>query len=151
MMSVTDLYESDPLDWAEEQARLIREGRTGEIDHEHIAETLEDMVQSSRTALGSHLSQLLMHLLKWDYQSSHRSRSWSVSIGKQRIQIARLMKRNPSFKNHVKPDATLYLDAYEDAVALAELETGLPDGTFPPSNPYCFEVAMTKEVVWPQA
>ena len=150
-MTALDSFESDPLDWAEEQARLLREGRTDEIDHEHIAETLEDMVQSSRTALGSHLSQLLMHLLKWDYQSSHRSRSWAVSVGKQRVAIARLIKRNPSFKRHVLSPAELYLDAYEDAVALASLETGLPAETFPPDNPYCFEVAMTKPVVWPQA
>jgi hypothetical protein len=73
-------YEGDLVAWAEANARLLRLGRLEEVDAEHIAEELEDMGKSERRALGSHLQNLVMHLLKWQYQPQRRRRSWRFSV-----------------------------------------------------------------------
>ncbi len=65
-------YEQDLYAWALDKAALLRTGRLSEIDASHIAEELEDMGKSERRALRSHLNNLLLHLLEWQFQPTHR-------------------------------------------------------------------------------
>jgi len=74
-LSVPD-YERDLIAWAEANARLLRAGRLAHIDAEHIAEELEDVGKCERRALGSHLRDLTLHLLKWQFQPRLRGPSW---------------------------------------------------------------------------
>lgn len=68
------------------------------------------------------------HLLKWEYQSQNRSRSWLATIRTQRRDLLRLLKDNPS----LNPDVDEALnEAYENARDLAMGETNLPEQTFP--------------------
>ena len=41
------------------------------------------------------------HLLKWDYQPDKRSKSWRVTIRKQRREILQLLRENPSLKPYL--------------------------------------------------
>lgn len=68
------VYESDTLLWAEEQAGLLRAGRLGELDYEHILEELEDMGREQRVALQSLFRQILIHLLKLEYSPAQAPR-----------------------------------------------------------------------------
>jgi hypothetical protein len=66
---VTD-YDRNLYTWSHVQAALLRERKFDQIDLEHIAEEIEDMGKSEQRALESCLEALLMHLLKWVYQTS---------------------------------------------------------------------------------
>lgn len=76
---------------------------------------------------------LIGHLLKWEYQPQHRSRSWLATLRIQRRDTSRLLKDNPSLKPHL--DNALQ-EAYENAKDLAMGETNLPEQIFPPTCLY---------------
>src|SRR5215213_2020801 len=83
-------YEDDLYAWVNEQVELLRAGRLDEIDAENIAEELSDLGKDEFAKLQSCLRVLLMHMLKWDQQPEHRTRSWVFSIREQRRRYARL-------------------------------------------------------------
>ena len=85
-------------------AELLRAGRAGEADLEHIAEEIEDMGQRERRELLSRLGILIAHLLKWKVQAGRRSRSWELTIRVQRKDLARLLSRNPSLQSGLAED-----------------------------------------------
>ena len=122
------LYEKDFYAWTQEQAALISQGDWTGLDVPNLVEEIESLGRQQRSELRNRLSVLLMHLLKWEYQSSKRSRSWNTTIRIQRIEIARLIKDSPS----LKPYLSEAIDAaYETAVIAAADETGLLEATFP--------------------
>jgi len=73
-------YGGDFYDWTIKTSKLLREGRISETDLGQIAEEIEDMGKSDKRALSSYLKLLMVHLLKWHLQTTHRSVSWKLSI-----------------------------------------------------------------------
>ena len=57
-------YDEDFYTWTQEQAALLREGAVHELDLTNLAEEIESLGKSDRRALGSHLRNLVLHLLK---------------------------------------------------------------------------------------
>jgi ribosomal protein L29 len=140
--SETSLYETDYVAWADEQAMLLEQKRWDELDLVNLVEEVKDLSGRHRDALESQLTRLLMHLLKWQFQPSHRSNSWAGTIKEARKQIARLTRKHPVLKLHVfKVYVECYLDAREDAAD----ETGLPVQHFPWECPYLVEEALDCE------
>ncbi len=139
-------YEADFYGWALEEAQLLRAGRLAEVDVENIAEEIESMGRSQKRELVSRLAVLLLRLLKWQFQSHLRSRSWQVTISRQREQIAGHLAANPSLQPSI-PDVMPM--AYKRAKREAEAETGLPGDAFPWSCPYTFEQTLD-EAFWPE-
>jgi len=135
-------YHEDLYGWAMANATLMREGKMDELDRQNIIEELESMGGNQYDQLVNRLGILMAHLLKWRYQSSHRSRSWELTIKDQCNRIKRLIKHNPSLKNRTEEAME---EAYEDALLLAEKETGLNAETFPPQCPYIFEQCLSEE------
>ena len=133
------LYESDFYRWTKQQARLIKERRFDELDLDHLAEEVEDMGKHEPRSLTSHLKQLLMHLLKWQYQPERRLRSWRDSIILQRADAKQVLDENPSLNPRI-PE--LYQKAYRQAFPLAIRQTELPKNTFPPECPWRFDEVM---------
>ena len=129
-------YEKDFYSWALHNAQLLREGRFAELDIEHLAEELEDMGKSDRRSLENRCIILIAHLLKWEYQPSHRSSNWKRSIDEQRLRIDRLIRKNPSLKPYL---ATAVADVYRDAVKLAAQETQISISQFPQECLYSIE------------
>ncbi|HEY3718618.1 MAG TPA: DUF29 domain-containing protein [Roseiarcus sp.] len=78
-------YDSDFYAWANEQAALLRAGRLGQADIEHIAQEIESMGRTEKRELVSRLRVLLVHLLKWRFQPTGRGSSWKASIRVQRL------------------------------------------------------------------
>ena len=132
-------YEQDFYAWTQEQAELLRSGQLQLIDIQNLAEEVEDMGRAEKRELESRLEVLLMHLLKWQFQPSIRSRSWQLTIKEQRLRLQRHLKQNPSLKAAI-PD--VFADVYQLAVVSAERETGLD--IFPDVCPYDFEQVMTE-------
>lgn len=137
-------YESDFYAWTQEQAELLRSGRFDELDAQNILEEIESMGRSAENELESRLQVLLMHLLKWDYQSSRRGKSWQLTIEEQRRKIDRRLSKSPSLKHKL---ADIVEDAYGDAVIAAERETGLERGVFPTVCPWTIEEVLNNKLV----
>jgi Domain of unknown function DUF29 len=62
--AMTDLYETDILQWSEEQAALLRRRAANQLDWENLAEEIEDVGRSQLHAVQSHIIQALLHDLK---------------------------------------------------------------------------------------
>ena len=140
------LYDRDFYAWSNEQAALLRAGRLGQADIEHIAEEIESMGRTEKRELISRLTVLLLHLIKWRFQPAKRVASWEASIRVQRNRLADHLDDNPSLKP-LPPSALAA--AYRDAVLEAVAETGLPDSTFPAPCPWSFEQALDSGF-WPE-
>lgn len=140
-------YDGDIIAWANEQARLLREGQFSQLDIEHIADEIEDVGKSEQRELESRMAVLLAHLLKWQYQPQRRGNSWEATIRTQRTSIDRRLKKTPSLKTSLSnPD--WWADAWDDAVRSAVQETGIALAVFPPSCPWAFEQIMDADF-WP--
>ncbi len=141
----TDLnYKKDFYKWSYRQAELLRAGRLKEADIKHIAEEIESMGKSEKRELISRLKVLFMHLLKWDFQTSHQSKSWQLTIKEQRLEILNHLEDNPSLQSELN---NAMAKAYELAKITAGRETGLEETTFPQDCPYSFEEAMNRRVM----
>lgn len=138
-MKTTSLYERDIHAWTQETAELLKQRRFQSIDVEHLIEELERMGRRDRQELVSRLKILLGHLLKWQYQSTHRCSSWRGSILEQRLRIRDLLQDCPSLKPFLL-DAVAA--AYADGATLASKETGLSLGHFPAQPPYALDVLL---------
>lgn len=126
-------YDQDVMAWATEQARLIRTGQFDQLDIEHIADEIEDVGKSEKRELASRMAVLLAHLLKWQFQPTHRGKSWERTMREQRKQVFRKLKETPSL-NPLLSDPEWGEGVWGDAVTLAIGETGLD--TFPELCPW---------------
>jgi hypothetical protein len=61
------LYDTDFYAWTQDQAAKLREVRDNRLDAENLAEEVADLGRSELRAVGSHLKQMLVHLLKIAY------------------------------------------------------------------------------------
>jgi hypothetical protein len=121
------LYHEDETAWLEAMVDLLRAGAYTELDHASLLEYLTDMARRDRREVESRLVILLTHVLKWNHQPDHRSRSWRASIIEHRQELARLATRGV-LRNHA---AAVLGEMYAEAVERAAAETGLPHSAFP--------------------
>jgi hypothetical protein len=141
-MTLHETYYKDLYLWGIEQIKLLKEKRFDELDIEHLIEEMEDMGSSQRSAVSSHLKNLLMHLLKWQYQSNIQSNSWSFSIINARLALEDLIIESPSLKNMPSNELS---KAYANARKLAAKETGLNINIFPIDCPYTIEQILNED------
>lgn len=132
----SDLYETDFYQWTIEQAKFLREEKWNCLDVPNLLEEIESLGKQQRNELTNRLGVLLGHLLKWEFQASHRSKSWLSTIREQRRQVLRLLKQSPSLKPYLQE---AIVDAYESALDLAVGETSLNYKDFPQECPYSQE------------
>jgi Domain of unknown function DUF29 len=128
-----DTYETDFYAWTQEQADLLRAKHWSQIDLPKLIEEIESLGKQQCQELRSRLSVLIGHLLKWEYQPQHRSRSWLATLRVQRRDTLRLLKDSSSLNSYF--DEALQ-EAYENAKDLAMGETDLPEQTFPSHCPF---------------
>ena len=138
-------YDTDFYLWTQQQAALLRQGQTMELDMANLAEEIEDMGKNNRLALESALSNVIMHLLKWRYQPERRGTSWKLSIRNGRRQIEKRLKNSPSLKPQLP---VIVQEEYPPAREDAADETGLPLSTFPDQCPFTVEQLLDVEY-WP--
>ncbi len=84
---MSNLYDTDIVAWASQQAELLRSGQWSRLDLANIAEEIEDVGKSEQRELASRLAVLIGHLLKWQFQPEKRSRSWADTIDVQRARV----------------------------------------------------------------
>jgi predicted DNA-binding ribbon-helix-helix protein len=139
-------YDADFYSWTIAQSAALREGRWTELDLAHLAEEIEDLGKEQFSKLESALRLILMHLLKWDLQPDRRSRSWVISIRRERMNYLDVLRDNPG----LKPRRDEALDrAYGRARLDAAEETELPMKHFPVECPYTFGDILDRSIEWP--
>ena len=140
------IYQQDFYTWTLEQAKLLRQKRFNEIDLEHLVEEIEDMGKSEKRVLESYVENLLMHLLKWEYQPYYIGRrSWELTIIEQRKRLNWHLKENPGLKSKL---SEAIKRSYELAKSRAEKETGIPISRYPETCPWTYE-QFTNPEFWP--
>jgi len=121
---MSKLYDTDIVAWASEQAELLRSGQWSRLDIDNIAEEIEDVGKSEKRELASRLAVLIGHLLKWQFQSEKRSKSWTDTIDVQRARVEDRLEETPSLKHLLEDDAWLER-VWRDGLHLAQTDTGL--------------------------
>ena len=132
----SELYEMDFYAWTVQQAQLLRDGAWDSLDVLNLIEEIESLGKQERQKLRNLLAILLAHLLKWEFQPSHRSNSWIGTIREQRRRIIELIEDNPSLKPYLLEAKE---KAYLDGLDLAVQETSLNYKVFPSECPYELE------------
>ncbi|MEH2317981.1 DUF29 domain-containing protein [Nostoc sp.] len=130
------LYEQDFCAWVEQTAELLRCLRRATpthhwdtLDLEHLIEEVVDLGKSQQRALQSALRLVLSDLLKWKYQPEHRSRSWQVTITRERLNLDELLQESPSLRRFLN-DAECINITYQRSRREAMVETGLSEENF---------------------
>lgn len=127
------LYDADYVQWVETTLQKLQQQDYANVDWENLLDEIACMGRSEKRSLESNLTIVLLHLLKWQYQSDFRSRSWTASILEHRIRISKALRDSPSLKPYLEQ---IFAEAYGDAVRRAATETGLPINTFPKECSY---------------
>lgn len=133
---MANLYATDFYGWTQEQSGLLRQGKLDYIDLPNLIEEIESLGKQQQQELKNRLGVLIGHLLKWEYQSNRRSKSWKYTIQEQRLQIIDLIEQNPSLKSYQHEAIT---KAYQLGLILIGRETPLNPKQLPSQCPYSFE------------
>jgi hypothetical protein len=106
MGEAKSLYDEDFLLWSKEQAAALRAAARGgsnqALDWQHIAEEIEDLGISQRSALASQIRRIIQHLLKLEYSPARDPRrGWEESIGDARAEVEDLLETSPSLRSEL--------------------------------------------------
>ena len=134
-------YDHDFVLWLDTQAELLRQGRVHELDLENLAEEVEDIGRSQRRAVESELSVILIHLLKYQFQPSRRSRSWLDTLLEHRGRLAKDFSASRSLELYAEAELA---DLYRLARKRAAVQTRLPSEAFPETCPYTLEQTLNE-------
>src|SRR5438552_2334991 len=127
------LYDTDFAVWSSHTAELLRAGRLGEVDLENVAEEIEDLGKSERSAVSSLLFRIILHQAKRKIQPAREGASWRRSIVTSQFNIKRKLKDSPSLRRFLEGD----LDStYSEALDGARKETGIQEVALPLRCPF---------------
>jgi hypothetical protein len=140
-------YETDFYAWTQAQATALRAKDWPALDVDNLAEELEGMARSDRRALGNHLKNLLLHLLKWAYQPDKRGPSWQDSIEEAREAIEDLLEESRASME--AETQRQFAKQYARARWKASRETGLAMVTFPEVCPWPVAQVLDEDF-WPE-
>lgn len=134
------LYEKDFCAWSFEQAELLKKGHINELDIGNIAEEIESLGKSERSAVRSLIVVWLHHMLKNEFtpEKKGNSRSWDMSIYNSSRDLKIRLRECPSLKKYAEE---CVLEEYEDAKQMAalECEIRIKDERFPRKCPWTLE------------
>jgi hypothetical protein len=97
-----DIYETDFVAWAEQQARALRRRAANELDWDNVAEEIEDLASRQKREVRRRLRLICAHLLKWDHLirtepgNTRPLAGWRRTLVEQRRQLADLLEDSPS-------------------------------------------------------
>jgi hypothetical protein len=96
-------YDADITLWSEQQGNLLRRRAGGELVNEadfdwaNIAEEIESLGRSERSALASRVATIIEHLAKLEASSASEPRGgWIETVERSRAAVERLLEDSPS-------------------------------------------------------
>ncbi|NBC32631.1 MAG: DUF29 family protein [Alphaproteobacteria bacterium] len=134
-----DLYDSDFLLWTQEQAAALH--RAGEarvklpVDWQHVAEEIEDLGRSEKSAVQSFLRLIILHCLKLAFwKTAEPMEHWRTEIDYFRSEIEARLEDSPSLSSRIDLGR-----AYGAAIRQGERKLttiGIDPAQLPPECPY---------------
>jgi len=105
-MSDQTLYDEDFVAWSQQQVIALRAAaRSGSnqlLDWENLAEEIEGLGISQKSALGSQIKRIIHHLLTLEHSPARNpKRGWENSIIDARDEIEDLLDRSPSLGREI--------------------------------------------------
>jgi uncharacterized protein DUF29 len=100
------LYDEDFVAWSRQQAEALRSAaRTGsnhQLDWENLAEEIEGLGKSERSAVASYIMRIIQHLAKLDHSPAAEPRAgWRRTIHLARLKVERRLEENPSLRAEI--------------------------------------------------
>ncbi|APB32732.1 hypothetical protein GlitD10_0421 [Gloeomargarita lithophora Alchichica-D10] len=139
---ITTLYEQDFCLWLEETVASLKSGHLEKLDVENLIEEIETIGRSEKQALRSNLEVILMHLLKYKYQSEKRSNSWRYTLLEHRRRLEDSFQFSPSLRRYF---LETFAYCYQGARKLASVETGMSITLFPLECPFTAEQVLDED------
>ncbi|WP_252180313.1 DUF29 domain-containing protein [Endozoicomonas sp. 4G] len=154
------LYETDHHKWLSEQVGLLANKQFDQLDLYNLLEELELGIEAKVDNLENYLTNLILHLLKCDYQTSVLRDSiatervingWLNSIDNARDGINKLLRKNHSLKQRVED---VLVEVYPDGKkgAIREMNRHIPpkcpkldNSSFPETCPWSYDQLMTED------
>lgn len=127
------LYDTDYSAWIDQQVYLMRNKAFNQLDLENLMDEVECLGKSEKRMLKSYLKLLFQHLLKIEYQTEKRTRSWDLTVKNAAFEVNEVLKDNPSLKHKL---CEIVNSAYFSAKIEAAKETGLEEKVFPEECPW---------------
>jgi hypothetical protein len=123
-MTTPSLYEKDYACWAETMVQMLQVGAFDKLDIDNLVEELNDLSKRERDRLLSSIRLILHHLLKWDVQPQKRSRSWQITIERERNNIGLYLEDSPSLQRYLTQEwvEKMYRNARLDAMEETNLD-----------------------------
>ncbi len=154
-----NLYHTDYYRWVKQQKEHLKNREFDRLDLDNLIEEVEDMGKSEPRTIKSHTTNLLLHLLKYDYQTRvinpvlpepYNCRDWLGSMDRARSGVRDVLSENPSL-NQRAPD--LLTESYPEAKRLAIKEMNryvqphqmLDESSYPAECPWSFEQIMKED------
>ncbi len=134
-------YDEDFYQWTTSQAAILRKGDFKQLDIDHLIEEIESLGRSEKRAIKNHLANLLLHLLKIQYQPGRRTKSCDLSVKNSQHEVQLLLKENPSLKPYMPH---ILKEAYFTGRLEAISQTGLDDSLFPEDCPWTVKELLSK-------
>jgi len=132
---MTNLYETDFVEWTKIQASALEEHNIEALDWEHLKEEIEDLGNEKLNAVNSFLKRLIEHRLKLDYsQEIYPRNHWLKEVDNFQDEIEDRL--TPTLLN--KLDLPKQYERARRGV-LREYQLELPK-----KCPYTFEELMTR-------
>jgi hypothetical protein len=126
-------YAIDFFAWSQKQSEFLRLGQWEHLDIENLVEEIESLGNQQKQELRNRLGVLIGHLLKWNYQSELRSKSWKYTIVEQRDEILDILQDNPSLKPYLEEAVQ---KGFRQGINLVLRETPLDVKDLPKECPY---------------
>ncbi len=127
-IGLTNLYESDYLQWLEETVNLLKSRQLDNLDYDNLIEELEALGRSEKRAVTSLLEQIMRHLLIYQYWTAEykdNANHWEAEIISFRNQINKYLTTN-LYKYLQDNLDSIYNDAKDYVKAKTKLNN-LPD------------------------
>ena len=134
------LYETDFYAWAKAQAALLRAGRVGELDLEHLSLEVEDLGDSLYRSARSRIRTIIEHLLKLDHSPAQESRAgWGDTIDSRRADLG--PELTPLLRRRLESELpVIYAEARKyTARSLRRYGEDAAADALPATSPYSFE------------
>jgi len=141
---VRHLHDRDFAQWAQGQARALRERRYNDLDREILANELERMVSRERAEVNQRLEALTVQLLMWIVQPAARTPGFQAAILEQRNSVDRVLEFSPSLRPAV--ESTLSR-TYAGALDTVE-HAGIPRNMFPREPVFSLDQLLDR-AFWP--
>ena len=95
-----------------------------DLDIENLVEEVRDLSKRERDRLLSSIRLIAHRLLKWGYQLQRRSRSWQITIQRERLNIKKYLRDSPSLKRYLTDEYLhqVYETGRLDAIAETDLD-----------------------------